>query len=226
MDRRTFLTSVGTGCIAGGVLAENLPYEQNVAEPKEAPKSFRAIDTHLHVFDTSLEGKNDVPKYISTSATVEDALAAMDLGCVGKAFLISYCATDVGVQIRARGFRPDAVREVLNKDYQYRAFKAHVDRFWWFTDHVDPLRPGYSDDLQKDIEAGAAGVKLLASIKAFCHFPTDRGSRCPNCCARRANAPGEPGERRLLNRRRTASAARSARSAPRPDQVAPVRRPG
>lgn len=71
MDRRTFLTSVGTGCIAGDVLAENLPYEQNVAEPKGAPKSFRAIDTHLDVFDTSLEGKNDVPKYISSPATVK-----------------------------------------------------------------------------------------------------------------------------------------------------------
>ena len=39
--------------------------------------------------------------------------------------------------------------------------KTHADRFWWFTDHVDPLRPGYLDDLHKDFDAGAGGVKLL-----------------------------------------------------------------
>src|SRR5262249_44409083 len=58
-------------------------------------------------------------------------------------------------------FDPNAVKRVISKQYQVESWKAHRDRFWWFTDHVDPNRPGYLDDLEKDFETGASGVKLL-----------------------------------------------------------------
>jgi membrane dipeptidase len=151
MHRRDFLASMGAALLAGHA----------GGEPEKAPKSYRVIDTHLHLFNTNLEGTKDIPAYIKKDATVEAALIAMDRGGVDRAFLISYAAEDVGVQIRLRGVKPEAIRDVVNKQYQVNAWKAHKDRFWWFTDHVDPHRPGYLDDLEKDFETGAAGVKLL-----------------------------------------------------------------
>src|SRR5262245_6149922 len=114
MDRRTFLSSVG-----GAVLAAqtNLPSVARGAD-EDSSKPFRIVDTHLHTFNTALEGQGDVPRYIKIPATIEDALAAMDYGGVGKAFLISYAAADIGVQARLRGFNVDQISAVVNKEYQ------------------------------------------------------------------------------------------------------------
>lgn len=67
----------------------------------------------------------------------------------------------MAVQIRQRGFRPEELAGVLSKQYQRDSFQAHPDRFWWFTDHVDPARESYLDDLERDFEEGASGIKLL-----------------------------------------------------------------
>jgi membrane dipeptidase len=147
MNRRKFL--------AAGAAA-------TVAAAEAAPgKPFRIIDTHLHLFNTNLEGKDGVPPYIKKDATVEAALVAMDRGGVDRAFLISYAAEDVGVQIRLRGVKPETIKDVVSKQYQVAAWKAHKNKFWWFTDHIDPNRKGFLDDLLRDFETGAAGIKLL-----------------------------------------------------------------
>jgi membrane dipeptidase len=152
MHRRTFLAAVGATALAAGTAA---------AEPDRPRPHYRVIDTHLHLFNTRLEGKDGVPVYIKKDATAEAALLAMDRGGVDRAFLISYAAADVGVQIRLRGVKPEAIKDVVNKQYQVDAWKAHKDKFWWFTDHIDPTRTGYLDDLLADFEAGASGIKLL-----------------------------------------------------------------
>src|SRR5262245_39372562 len=102
--RREFLAATGSATLAttaGRVSAAAAP----------AAKPIRVIDTHLHLFNTKLEGANGVPRYIGVDATVEAAIAAMDRGGVDKAFLISYAAEDVAVQIRQRGVKPDAIKD-------------------------------------------------------------------------------------------------------------------
>jgi membrane dipeptidase len=162
MDRRHFLTSVGASVALAGADRAAEP-----SRPAAPPKTYRVIDTHLHLFNTRLEGTKGIPRYIQKDATVEAALVAMDRGGVAKAFLISYGAQDVGVQVRLRGVDPAAIQDVVNKEYQVDAWKAHKDRFWWFTDHIDPARPGYLDDLRRDFDTGAAGVKLLPWFHGF-----------------------------------------------------------
>ncbi len=151
MQRRDFLSTVGAIAAADSLAA---------AEPNP-PKTYRIIDTHLHLFNTRLQGKNGVPKYIGVDATVEAALVAMERGGVDKAFLISYAADDIAVQIRQRGVKPESLRDVISKRYQFQAFRAHPKRFYWFTDHIDPLRKSYLDDLRRDFDDGASGIKML-----------------------------------------------------------------
>ena len=67
MRRRDFLSSVG-----GSALSANAA---GGAPPK--PRAYRVIDTHLHLFNTRLQGKGGVPVYVGQDATVEAALVAM-----------------------------------------------------------------------------------------------------------------------------------------------------
>jgi membrane dipeptidase len=150
MDRRDFMISVGASALATGT-----------SPGEEKRKTYRVIDTHLHLFNTRLQGQKGVPVYMNLDATVEAAVVAMDRGGVAKAFLISYAAEDVAVQIRQRAFRPELLREVISKEYQVKAWRAHKKRFWWFTDHIDPMRKTYREDLLRDFEAGASGIKML-----------------------------------------------------------------
>lgn len=50
---------------------------------------------------------------------------------------------------------------VYSREHALETWRAHRDRLFWFTDSVDPNRPGYLDDLKADLDQGAAGVKLL-----------------------------------------------------------------
>ena len=111
----------------------------------EPEKRYRIIDAHLHLFNTALNLPCHFEKH-RTNATVEKALAAMDRGGVEKAFLISYTSLDI-----ARGIRqldPHKVLPLYSKEYQVAAWRRHPDRFSWITNHVDPSRKGYLDDLR------------------------------------------------------------------------------
>jgi predicted TIM-barrel fold metal-dependent hydrolase len=85
----------------------------------------------------------------------------MDRGGVDKAFLVSYNAEDIAVENRARGVSPVTMLPVINKEYQVKAWQAHKDRFWFFTDSVNPLHEHFLEDLDRDFQMGASGVKLL-----------------------------------------------------------------
>jgi predicted TIM-barrel fold metal-dependent hydrolase len=121
---------------------------------------FRVVDAHVHVFNSSVQGANDIPRYYPDS-TIEMQIEKMDQGGVGKAFLISYSAEDVSAEIRRRGQSPIVLKPVASKQYQFRSWKKHRDRFWGFTDHVSPIRETYLEDLARDLDEGASGVKLL-----------------------------------------------------------------
>lgn len=127
----------------------------------ECHRRYRVVDAHVHLFNTELQGKDGIPNYVDADATVEAALMAMDRGGVDTAFLISYDADDIAVQIRQQGVDPMSLAPVMSKEYQVSAWQAHKDRFWWFTDHINPLRETCLEDLVRDFERGATGAKLL-----------------------------------------------------------------
>jgi len=118
------------------------------------------IDTHVHVLNT----KAPAPDYFTQrgwDATVETLLREMDRAGVDKAFLISYGAEDIGAEFRAQGQDPRELAQVYNKEYTVKCWAAHRDRLWWFTDQVDPTDEEAAEKLDRDLDAGAAGVKLL-----------------------------------------------------------------
>lgn len=78
MRRRQFLGVLGGLAAAGGSLAERRAQGQDKGQKESGPK-YRVVDTHLHLFNTALEGTGGVPRYMTTPATVEDALAAMTM---------------------------------------------------------------------------------------------------------------------------------------------------
>jgi predicted TIM-barrel fold metal-dependent hydrolase len=141
---------------AAGLLA----FGSAAAQPPQGSKKFKVIDVHVHVFNSKIQGANGIPRYYP-DATIEHQLELMDRGGVDKGFLISYNAEDVASEIRGRGQSPVELIEVANKKYQYSSWKAHRDRFWWFPDHINPLHENFLDELKKDFNNGAAGIKML-----------------------------------------------------------------
>jgi predicted TIM-barrel fold metal-dependent hydrolase len=119
-------------------------------------KRFRVIDTHQHVL-------RPVPELETRSGwcSIESLLGFMERGGVDKGFLISYNAEDMGSKLRFESRDPVMLKTVYSKEYQVNAWKAHQDKFWWITDHIDPLREEYMDNLERDFEMGASGAKLL-----------------------------------------------------------------
>jgi len=106
------------------------------------------IDTHVHVLHQD-------------NLTGETLIAEMDAAGVDKAFMITYTAQDIRAQFEAREAPIEQVASIYSKEHALQTWRAHRDRLFWFTDHVDPNRPGYLDDLKADLDAGAVGVKLL-----------------------------------------------------------------
>ena len=155
ISRRQFLTSSSAALL--GTVELGFAQRENSGKLE---KRFRVIDTHQHVFNSKLQGTQGIPKYYPES-TVESLLSLMDQGGVDKGFLISYNAEDVASEIRSRGYNPVELLPVSNKQYQFSSWKAHKDRFWWFPDHINPLREGYLETLESDFEKGASGIKLL-----------------------------------------------------------------
>jgi predicted TIM-barrel fold metal-dependent hydrolase len=174
MRRRTFLTSLGAAAAAGSMVPEIALPEDKAAASSERPR-YRVIDTHVHLFDARRLGTSGIPnlQYLSLDATIEGCVAAMKRGSVERGFLITYNAQDVAAQLRNYKVDPAAVRLVYNTAYQRTALSKHPDLFWWFPDHVDPLRETYLEDLQKNFEEGATGIKLLPVFHGY--FPDHPG---------------------------------------------------
>jgi len=160
MQRRTFLTACGAALAAGRTA---------IAEVQHDEQPYRVVDTHFHLLNSRIMGTEGVPKigYLTLDATVEGAIEAMDRGGIDKAFLITYNAQDIWQQlVRYKVDLPGAAL-VYNNKYQKAAWKKHPDRFWWFPDHIDPTREGYLEDLQRDFEEGASGIKLITVFHGY-----------------------------------------------------------
>ncbi len=125
-----------------------------------SPGRFRIIDGHLHVFNSDIQGKSGIPRRLPP-CTIEHTLHLMDEAGVEKGILISYSAEDVATEIRAGGLSPVDLQPVYSVRYQFEAWRAHRDRFWWFPDSISPIREGYAGELQRNFEQGAGGIKLL-----------------------------------------------------------------
>ena len=158
INRHDFLSLAATSLVAAKTSAR--ASSQEARDPRAPQKHFRIVDTHLHTFNSKLQGAHGIP-YYDPESTIEYELSLMDRGGVDKAFLISYNSEDIAVENRYRGMSPVTMLPVINKEYQVKSWQAHKDRFWWFTDHVNPLHEHYLEDLEHDFELGASGVKLL-----------------------------------------------------------------
>lgn len=168
MDRREFL------CLASGALLGAAVPDAAQGESRPAERRFRVVDTHVHVHN-------------SPERSVENQLRLMDQGGVDKAFLISYNAQDIAPQLRGGGRSPLRAVPVINRQYQINAWKAHKERFWWFPDHVDPLRETMMEDLEGYLDMGASGFKLLPLFHGF--LPDNPGFRPVYELCRRRKKP-------------------------------------
>lgn len=149
MDRRDFLGFAGAFLLGAAAGAQEKP-----------GKRYRVVDTHLHTFNSDLQGKNGIPKYMPDS-TIEWHLKVMDAGGVDKAFLISYNAEDIAIEIRGRGQSPVVLLPVINARYQRESWKAHKNRFWWFYGHGNLLHEDALEALERAFDMGCAGFKGL-----------------------------------------------------------------
>jgi predicted TIM-barrel fold metal-dependent hydrolase len=160
MNRRSFLAMAGTG-VLGATSSSQTPSDTK-------PHRFRVIDAHMHV----RQAAPDVDPR-SVNWTADFMLNCMNRGGVEKAVLITFNADDLGSKFRFDGGDPIAQKRIYNLKYQLDFWRAHKDRFWWFTGSVNPLREGYLERVDRDLEAGASGVKLLPIF--FGLFPDHHG---------------------------------------------------
>lgn len=122
------------------------------------------IDTHVHVFDTTVAGAaENLPLWPGLVSGPNDLLAQMDAAGIDKAFLISYTPIDVMAHYPPdrREYMLSVFQHYLTKEHFIRVWEAHRDRFYWFADSVDPRVPGYVERAAQDFARGASGLKLL-----------------------------------------------------------------
>ena len=162
MKRRDFLAAVGKAAVFGPGLLTAAANQ----EGQQCRKHYRVIDTHLHMFNTKLNLPTHFGGEARENATVEKTIAAMKKGGVEKAFLISYTSVDIARDMPPN-VDPAASLPVYSREYMIDAWKANREMFYWFPDHVDPSRAGYLEDLQRDLEQGAEGVKILSAFHGF-----------------------------------------------------------
>jgi membrane dipeptidase len=171
--RREFLASVGASLVGYGVGGQREAVAADEAARRALGEKYHIVDTHLHLFNSTLQKELGDVGLGQTDATIEGAVAAMKRGGVDKAFLITYNAQDIARQFRQRNIDPARARLVFNTKYQRQALKRHPDLFYWFPDHNDPLRETDLEDLERNFEAGATGIKLLPVFHGF--FPDHPG---------------------------------------------------
>ena len=157
LSRRNILAAGGMALL-GAIGSETLLPAAAGSTPK---KRFRVIDTHQHVRNTSAEVPGGLPRGGTENGSIGFLIRAMDQGGVDKGFLISYNAEDVQSLTRSGGYSPVHLRLLYNKEYHVQSWEAHKDRFWWFTDGVNPVHEDYLEVLERDFERGASGVKLM-----------------------------------------------------------------
>jgi predicted TIM-barrel fold metal-dependent hydrolase len=127
------------------------------------------VDCHTHVFDSSVGGaRENFPKWPGTrwGGGAQDLLRQMGEAGIDRAFLISYTPVDVMAHYppEVRDDRLATFQHYLTREYFVRTWQQYPDRFWWFSDSIDPRVPGYVERAAQDLDRGATGLKLLPSF--------------------------------------------------------------
>ena len=128
------------------------------------------IDAHIHLiqpFDAagqaqrySVWKEDGTPK--PTSA--EDFIELMDACGIDQAFYISWSPEDIPSDLSRKGIPLDSVRETMNVTYPLDAMQRCGERFYWFPCHLGPAVPDHMAQARRNLEAGAAGLKLVTSF--------------------------------------------------------------
>ena len=133
------------------------------------------IDTQVHILEKAHGVERSIRMhYTWHEMSAELLLDEMNYAGVDKCFLISYTAEDIWPDLGDTWNDPSVNR--ITKEYFTDAIAAaDHDRFIWFTDHINPDRPGYLDRIREDLDAGAVGLKIFPAYTG--HWPSDPGLR-------------------------------------------------
>ena len=88
----------------------------------------------------------------------------MDACGIDQAFYISWSPEDIPSDLSRKGIDPVSVRETMNVTYPLDAMQRCGERFYWFPCHLGPAVPDHMAQARRNLEAGAAGLKLVTSF--------------------------------------------------------------
>ena len=172
MRRREFTAGLaglfmGAGGMTRGKTASGA--EPDPARVRGVPGPFRVIDVHAHTLNTKAPNLTETARktHGDKDGTIESLIRAMDEGGVDHAFLLTYSAEDLAAELRWKKVNPVEFKPKVNRAYQIRAWRAHRDRFWLFVNHSNPLRETFLEDLERDLDQGAAGWKFMPIFYGF-----------------------------------------------------------
>ena len=75
LDRRQFLGSLGASLMSAGAGVSPCAA---VTDDESTAKRYRVIDTHFHLFNSTLQGKNGIPRWLTQDATCRHQQAARE----------------------------------------------------------------------------------------------------------------------------------------------------
>ena len=96
--------------------------------------------------------------------SAEDFIELMDACGIDQAFYISWSPEDIPSDLSRKGIPAESVRETMNVTYPLDAMQRCGERFYWFPCHLGPAVPDHMAQARRNLEAGAAGLKLVTSF--------------------------------------------------------------
>ena len=88
----------------------------------------------------------------------------MDACGIDQAFYISWSPEDIPSDLSRKGIAQESVRATMNETYPLDAMQRCGERFYWFPCHLGPEVPDHMALARRNLEAGAAGLKLVTSF--------------------------------------------------------------
>ena len=121
------------------------------------------IDTHVHLIKP-FDSRGNPQGYTSNPASAEDYVTLMDESGIDCAFFISWSPEDIPSDLQGKGIAVESVRDTMSRDYALEVMVKFPDRFYWFPCHLGPAVADYMPMARKNLEMGAAGLKLVPSF--------------------------------------------------------------
>ena len=128
------------------------------------------IDAHIHLiqpFDSAGRPQRYSVRRsdgVTNPTSAEDFIALMDASGIDHAFYISWSPEDIPADLSNKGIDPETVRETMNVTYPLDVMRRCGERFYWFPCHLGPAVPDHMARARGNLEAGAAGFKLVTSF--------------------------------------------------------------